>query len=151
MVERRLLTTTFVDEAVPPDRGERWIADTKLSGFGLRLWRTTRGEGKAYAIRTVDHNGRNIRRTFNTEARTRYFSLYGERRTLGAVLESARKWAEDELCHAKGKPTLQNEEDDHWARFGKRLSKLTLDDLVQARFRGMKIRGLTEPYIDTLT
>jgi hypothetical protein len=149
MVERRLLTAAFVDSVTLPNRGERWIADTRLRGFGLRLWRSTGGEGKAFAIRAIDTKGRQIRRTYDGEARNEYWSPH-QRRTLGDALDSARDWAADELCRAMGRPTLREEEDNHRKRISKRLSKLTLDDLVQARFRGMRIRGLTEQYIVTL-
>jgi hypothetical protein len=150
MVERRLLTTSFVNAAIPPKNGERWISDTKLRGFGLRLWGSIRGEGKAFAIRTTDRKGRSIRRTYDAEARNEYFFGFDKRPSLGDVLDKAREWAKDELCHAKGRPTLREEKDNHRRRFERRLSKLTLNDLVQARFRGMEIRGLTEQYVDTL-
>jgi hypothetical protein len=80
MVERRLLTADFVNRATPPDLGERWIADTKLRGFGLRLWRTSSGEGKALAIRVVDTEGRSIRRTYvvKLETNTGHFTMAGE-------------------------------------------------------------------------
>ena len=146
MVERHLLTANFVDAATPPDHGEQWVSDTKLRGFGLRLWRCARGEGKAFAIRTIDKTGRSIRRTYDAEARNEYFLFGGPRPTLGAVVDRAREWAEDELCRAKGKPTLLEEEQALRKRIDKRLSKLTLDNLVQARFRGMEIRGLSEKY-----
>ena len=150
MVERRFLTSDYINGATPPAHGERWIADTKLRGFGLRLWQTTRGEGKAYAIRVIDKQGRSIRRTYDSEARNAYWWPHRDRRSLGDVLEDARDWAADELCRAKGKPTLRQEEDNHRKRVSSRLSRLTLDDLVQARFRGMRVRGLTEQYIVTL-
>src|SRR5580704_9760279 len=121
MVERRLLTATFVDSVTLPNRGERWIADTRLRGFGLRLWRSTGGEGKAFAIRAIDTKGRQIRRTYDGEARNEYFPPH-QRRTLGDALDSARDWAADELCRAKGRPTLREEEDDHRKRISKRLS-----------------------------
>jgi hypothetical protein len=53
MVERRLLTEQFVREVRPPATGERWIADTKQRGFGLRLWATSGGAGKAFGVRIV--------------------------------------------------------------------------------------------------
>src|SRR5205085_12321562 len=78
------------------------------------------------------------------------FSLFNDRSSLGDVLEDARNWAADEFSRLKGKPTLRQEEDSHRKRISRRISRLTVDDLVQARFRGMQIRGLTEEYIDTL-
>ncbi len=141
MVQRRLLTTDFVKSISPPLQGERWIADTKLRGFGLRLWKTAGGEGKAFAIRAIDSTGRQIRRTWPLRLR---------RSTLGDVVDNAREWAIDELCRISGKPTLREEESEHRRRIDERISKLTLDDLVKARLRGMEIRGLTEQYRDTL-
>lgn len=139
MVQRRLLTTDFVNSISPPAQGECWVADTKLRGFGLRLWKTTRGEGKAFAIRAIDSTDRQIRRTFD-----------GKVRSLGNIVDNAREWAIDELCRINGRPTLLEEEDEHRRRIDERISKLTLDDLVKARLRGMEIRGLTEQYRDTL-
>ena len=109
MVERRLLTTSFVDAATPPENGERWISDTKLRGFGLRLWPSTHGEGKAFAIRTTDRKGRSIRMTYDAEARNEYFFGFDKKLSLGDVLDKAREWAKDELCRTKGRPTLQEE------------------------------------------
>lgn len=139
MVRRRLLTTDFVNSISPPAQGECWVADTKLRGFGLRLWKTTRGEGKAFAIRAIDSTGRQIRQTFD-----------GKVRSLGNIVDNAREWAIDELCRINGRPTLLEEEDEHRRRIDERISKLTLDDLVKAMLRGMEIRGLTEQYRDTL-
>lgn len=85
---RRLLTSTYVNRVQPTRRGERWIADTKVRGFGLRVW----PQGKSFAIRTKDQEGRSTRRTI-CEAR-------------GYLLEDAREQAVRELRRLKGSPTI---------------------------------------------
>src|ERR1041384_7478350 len=114
MVERKVLTAEFVNSTKPPASGERWIADVKLEGFGLRLWSTKSGGQKAFAIRTVGHNNKLIRKTFN-ETRTWATSLrfsYPHRRTpkYGDYIDDAREWARDEIDRQKGRATLQDEE-----------------------------------------
>jgi hypothetical protein len=81
MVERRRLTPEFVHSVTPPERGERWIADTKLKGFGLRLWATRSGGNKAFAVRVLNANGHSIRKTFNLTGqwRTDLDLAYGDR------------------------------------------------------------------------
>jgi hypothetical protein len=99
-VERVHLTPEFVDTALLPEQGERWIGDTEIQGFGLRLWRTRAGEGKAFAIRTPSVDGINVRRTFDPRGSWEYqYELLLDRRPgkLGSYLASARRWAWSDL------------------------------------------------------
>lgn len=110
MVERMWLTPDVVDALPLPGQGERWIADTQVRGFGLRLWPT----GRAYAIRVSDQAGRAIRRSFAPDwgadwrdwDMDRAFSRspddeYAPR--LGRFLDAARDWARVEIARAKGR------------------------------------------------
>ena len=94
LVERVHLTPELVDAALPPERGERWIGDTDIQGFGLRLWTTTSGEGKAFAIRTSGSNGITVRRTFDPKDSSEYrcaLLLDPRPGELGSYLASARR------------------------------------------------------------
>src|SRR5882757_10676330 len=99
MVERAELTAKLVFEIECPKAGERWIADTKVSGFGLRLWSTASGGRKAFAIRVSNLDSKKIRRTFDidTASRTKLDLAYSDRDDkfeLGEYLDEAREWAQ---------------------------------------------------------
>lgn len=59
---KRRLTSQYVSRVRTPRKGERWIADTEVRGFGLRLWAGGR-PGKAFAIRMSNGRGGTVRRT----------------------------------------------------------------------------------------
>lgn len=152
-MEKVHLTSSFVDAALPPERGERWIADTEIQGFGLRLWATNSGEGKAFAIRTFTTDGRIVRRTFDIRKSSEYrceliFDL--ESRGLGSYLVSARRWACSEICRLKGLfPRLDRSE-----AVRVRKAEQTLQSSVQKATENllddMRRRKLSDPYIDRL-
>jgi hypothetical protein len=96
LVDRQTLTAELVNAITPPKHGERWIADTEIPGFGLRLWATSSGEGKAFAIRTFTHDHKIIRRTFNPRGSWEYsYALFLSLKPdeIGSYLNSARRWA----------------------------------------------------------
>lgn len=156
MAERRYLTRRFVSRVKPPKTGERWIADTQLGGFGLRLWRTKRGEGMAFGIRCTDYLGRAIRKTFDPEKngwRTRLdraYSLRKRRPTYGDFIEDAREWARDEIDVAKGVPTIGMENRARWNSTGAIVRKLSLGRAAASLLAGMKANGRTDSYVDRL-
>jgi hypothetical protein len=100
MPTRRSLTPPFVDAVEPPARGEIWISDTLVRGFGLRVWTSGQTTGKAFCLRTVDRDGHAVRRTF----RPSY--SYDPARGLGRLTAIARSWAREELRVLKGPPPL---------------------------------------------
>lgn len=57
---RRRLTPAFVDALRPPRKGEVWIADVAVPGFGIRAW-DGRTKFKTFAIRAVDKDGKKVR------------------------------------------------------------------------------------------
>src|SRR5262245_17394385 len=126
MAERRLLTEEFVNAVEPPPRGEKWIADTEVRGFGLRLWRTTTGEGKAFGIRVANADGRVVRRTYTDRAHVGFWFGRYERHLLGKETEDAREWARDEIDKAKSRKTRREEYREQRAGFEKAFARLTL-------------------------
>lgn len=155
MVERRLLTPQFVFAAKPPDKGERWISDTKIRGFGLRLWATKSGGAKAFAIRVSDPHGRHVRRTYDAKKNWRLrfaitYSGFENALGLGDSLESAREWARNEIDGIKGRATLSQEEHVRWRKVGAAVRKLPLGRAALSLLEGMRVRGLSEAYIDRL-
>jgi hypothetical protein len=156
MVERARLTSQLVFEAKCPRQGERWIADTKIKGFGLRLWATKSGGQKAFAVRVSDLNSEKIRRTFdinNNASRTKLDFAYGGREDrfgLGEYLDEAREWARDEIDKIKGRSTIS---DEHWLEYratGNLVRSLTLQRAAEALLLGLKANNASDRYQDQL-
>lgn len=155
MVERRQLTPEFVHRVTPPTRGECWFADTKIRGFGLRLWATRSGGNKAFAIRTVASDGKLVRKTFdvNKSWRTNIGFAYSGRKNLhglGDYLEDAREWARDEIDNEKARLTISEE---HWIDHeivGEHVQKMPLSVAAQSLLVGMGKNGRSQRYIDRL-
>ena len=108
MVRRAEVTPELVNRTQPPDHGEIRIADTKCDGFGLRVWRTAGGVGRAFDLRAKDASGRSTRRTYKPRygsPNLTFTRLDHLRGTFGFYLEDAREWAEDERYKIAGLPT----------------------------------------------
>lgn len=165
MVERRILTGDFVDEVSPPSKGERWIADTKVKGFGLRLWATKGGGQKSLAIRASDENGRSVRVTFDPYSSRTYRTdlsldkLLGRqhhRFRLGSFLSEARYWAKAEIDFIKGKPfdsseyELRQESAANREEVAQRVRNLSLEKAAESVIKGLEINGSSESYRDSL-
>lgn len=162
MPERLILTPKLVDQAEPPQRGERWIADLKLRGFGLRLWRSPNGEPKkAYVVRAKHINGRTVRKTapFDENFSNWYrdnriqFRLRGEYRepTFGELLPYAREWASERLREFRGLPTIAEEEaqqEEYRAVKRSQIANLSLAEIVDLELRRMAVRNTDQAYID---
>jgi hypothetical protein len=156
MVERARLTPQLVFEATPPNHGERWIADTKVKGFGLRLWSTKSGGQKAFAIRVSDSSFRKLRRTFDlknaTETKFDLRHSYRENKYgLGEYLDEARAWALNEIDKIKLRPTVQLED---WLErlSAQRLVKsMTLQRAASALLNGLEANQASEAYRDQLS
>ncbi|MFB9373858.1 hypothetical protein ACFFUB_07775 [Algimonas porphyrae] len=139
---KTLLTQSVVDEADLSIGTERWIADTKIKGFGLRIWRRSYGTiGKAYALRFKGENGHPTRKTFETYRA--HYDVWDERHwdhwfdqapdggertrlpydsiTLGDLIEHARRWAQDEIDKVRGRKFIGDAE-------YKRFTFMTLDE-----------------------
>lgn len=151
---KRLLTPEFVNEVSPPEKGERWIADTKVRNFGLRLWATKSGGSKAYCLRL----GSKKRLTFDPYWDSNYniTLLLSESYdgSLGSYLQPARNWARLETKKQKSIPIdikkLNKENQKQKDYYKKQVSQLTLQEAAQSLLRGMEISGRTEAYRDQL-
>jgi len=151
MVERARLTPRFVFEAECPTQGERWIADTKIKGFGLRLWSTKSGGQKAFALRISDQTSRKIRRTFDPSKTWRdAFPGEDDKYGLGDFLDEAREWARDEIDRLKGHSTIGDEEKRRHRETTKLVRSLPLGRAANAILIGLKTNGSSQRYIDRL-
>jgi hypothetical protein len=155
MVERAVLTKKIVDEAKAPLKGERWIADTKVRGFGLRVWRNRSGGiGKGYCVRVRDDEGHPQRRTFVPWTDVGWHDLRGlyldESTTIGDFSEFARQWAIDQIDLLKGRLTLEQEMRENQEAIGQQLGRTPLDRAMQAYIRGRRSDGLTLGYLDRI-
>lgn len=117
MVTRAYLTKEFINSISLPEKGERWISDTVIKGFGLRIWRFGHTTGAAFAIRTTDFDGKSVRRTYqpwvdySTYCPPRSwvdFERLGHVRPkskpmdLASHSDVARLWARDQIAELKG-------------------------------------------------
>jgi hypothetical protein len=155
VAKRRLLTSKFVQLALPPTQGEQWFADTKLRGFGLRLWATKSGGNKAFAIRIVNLDGKLVRKAFtvNRSRRVRSEFAHGGRKNahgLGDYLEAAREWARDEIAQARGALTVRQRDDFEKRVAGDHVKEMTLADAAQSLIAGMRANGRSQRYLDRL-
>lgn len=167
---RRLLTAEFVDSLTPPDRGEAWIADTEIRGFGLRVWASRTEEFKAFAIRKNDRSGKTIRKSFQPwqdgfsqrsalwhwEKPNLEFDENG-RLKLGAFINVARSWAKQQIDIIVGRQTsdevrreLHDEQQQMRERIGALLGERTLGDVVETMLTYGEARGWNEHYRDRL-
>ena len=155
MVERAELTAKSVFEVECPEVGERWISDTKVSGFGLRLWSNASGGQKAFAIRISDLDSKKIRKTFDIETawRTKLSFAYSDRDNkfeLGEYLDEAREWARDEIDRIKGQPTIHDEQMLEHNAIRKRVRLLTLQRAANAILLGLRANNASQSYLDRL-
>lgn len=174
------LTKSLVDNAEAPIKGESWIADTKIRGFGLRLWRNSNGTAKkSYALRIKGLEGKSIRKTFSPylaqreiwekerwdewpkiNNNTEYFTP--DNISLGQLIHSARKWAQDEVDKIKGRKlygngftkivriTLDEELKQQNSQLQTRIQSYTFRKAKEIQLKRMKTRGVSQTYLDRL-
>ncbi len=148
---KRLLTPEFVNEVSPPEKGERWIADTKVRNFGLRLWATKSGGSKAYCLRLSSKK----RLTFDPyrDASFSFTLLFNDTFDfqLGSYLQSARNWAHQEIKKHKVSPMdkaeLLIEDNAQREYFNKQVERFTLEEAVHSLLKGLETVGRSEAYI----
>lgn len=155
MVKRAELTPKLVFEIECPKTGELWVADTKIAGFGLRLWSTASGGKKAFAIRTANSDGKIIRKTFDISKawQTRWTFSYTDREDkfgLGEYLEDARHWARDEIDRIKGKLTGGEQAWIEHRAVGELVKSLPLERAGYSLLRGLKLNSASQKYLDRL-
>lgn len=147
MVTRRRLTPTMVNELRAPTKGESWIADTAVRGFGVRLWNTQSGGQKAYSIRVSDHRGVSVRKTFNDP----WANIFSDGdKSLGGKLEDARHWARAEIRDLK----FAGDTEHIWAAARKKAhsfaKRQSLERGAQDLIVRMRLQGLNQRYVDRL-
>jgi hypothetical protein len=156
MQTKTLLTPELVDSVELPSQGERWISDSLIKGFGLRLWSGSRAGSKAYAIRIRDLNGRIVRETYDPNQssawsmwRLRHLINDGEvaEPAFGDCLESARSWARRRIHWHKGGSIVAERRHKWRCRLAMRIQGMTFDELSDHIIRVMKRRGRSEDYI----
>jgi hypothetical protein len=154
LAEQVYLTSEIVNATVPPERGERWIADTAVQGFGLRLWATRSGEGKAFAIRVSSTDGKIVRKTFDPRNSCEYrlARLVGgcSPTQLGSYLTGARQWGSEEIIHLKGRITYREKIQIGRVRAAEKELRRTLQEVADDLLRDMRRRKLSDTYIDRL-
>jgi len=123
LADTQALTPKLVNSLSPPDRGEKWIADTAVPGFGVRLWATPSGGGKAFSIRATDADGKVVRKVFRPPS---WWSFDENPRQLGEYLKSARYWARNEINRLRGLPTFEEIEERKRRQIAARRGKHTL-------------------------
>lgn len=145
MVERLYLTPQIVDEVAAPALGERWIADSALKGFGLRVWRKKSGDaGKAYCVRTTDDAGRSTRRSWSHWDLAYGSSWLFREYSLGDLLERARSEARDHIDQIKGRATLADEEQLQRNSAALLARSLTLEGAAKGVLQAMAIRQVSQ-------
>jgi hypothetical protein len=154
MVERARLTPQLIFDAKCPGEGEHWIADTKIKGFGLRLWATKSGGQKAFAVRVSDPDSKKIRRTFDASNawRTKLELSYMDkgRFGLGEYLDEAREWARDEIDKIKRRPTVHDENRLEHHATSHLIRSLPLQRAADAIILGLKANNASQRYCDRL-
>lgn len=150
---RHDLTPEFVDTLKPPFRGEEWVGDLDVKGFGVRLWASNDGGSIAYAIRVRDAEGALRRETFSiwSDWRSRERALDtlrngGEIGSLGTFLPDARNWARERVCSLKGKKTRVELRHERHHRISTALLSMTLEQIAERNFKKLERAKRNDAY-----
>jgi hypothetical protein len=166
--KRLFISRNTVGEIELPALGEIWISDTKLRGFGVRIWRNPTGSiGGAYCIRTKDSLGKTRRWTFDVgrdhipfsdvQAHFMYLDNPEDKSDQSFKLEfayvaaPARAWARDALKRVKlGLPSISQEIKDQRRKIQQRVRKLTFETVAMSTLNNMQSQGISQAYFDRL-
>lgn len=157
MALRVRLTKRVVQSVTIPDRGELWISDTEVPGFGIRLWRTRAGPGGAFAIRVRNLEQRIVRESFQAEA-SRALRTDGPNQArdwsvqdrLANCLADARLWAKERVAIHRGQITPSQRRRIRLEMASDRMARRTLGDLCEAEIAYLKNSQRRESYVDRL-
>ena len=156
MVHRVLLTPEYVDGLEAPPKGEAWVADAALLGFGVRLWAGKRGGSARYAIRARDRSGRIVRESFSVwsdqswRARHKAYNLIREGNfdpSLGLFLGEAREWARDRLTMLRGGLTREQRRHRRYAQAAALVESYSLDRMAEMAFTKLRKSGRKDEYV----
>lgn len=143
------LTPELVNSLEIPHQGERWIADSHLPHFGLRLWAGKNGGGKAFAIRLRDKSGRLIRESFNPGRDwDLYYWMTPWRKSFGDFLEPARLWAFDRIAFHKGRPNSEERRKNQLVRREIRIMGEKLGTVLESRLKRLRKTSRRPAYLD---
>lgn len=150
------LSAELIDALDYPLVGERWVSDTTLRGFGVRLWGGKNGGGACYAIRVRDQHGRVVRDSFSiwsdqswgTGLKIRHMLEEGQFEfPLGLFLDDAREWAIDRIRELKGRPTRAERRHQLYHRASIAAQQLTLAQMADRVFKKMEASGKNPDYV----
>jgi hypothetical protein len=148
-MQRVGFTRKFLRSLAPPEKGELWIADAVVPGFGIRLWATKSGGQAAFAIRSRDLSGVVRRKTFEPRSTFTYaLADKAQNLQLSDFLDDAREWARSEIAQLRGRLTPAERRMLRWSRARDRVRSLTLGQAAQDLLDDMKSRYLTQSYTD---
>ena len=162
MVKRAFLDEESVEAAIVPLVGENWISDTKVKGFGLRLYNSKAGPTKRFAIRATDISGKSIRKNFKDQTARYNHSIewkwddefegvkqpFNWNAPLGLYAKQARDWAFDEIRTLKGLTTLESENDNRRENAKRILNDITLERAAQALVSNYRKMKMSTSYVD---
>ena len=155
MVDRRELTPEIVNSLVPPQKGEQWIADTALKGFGVRLWANAKGDGFSYSIRIRDHEGTIRRESFaiwsDWSASRKMYALLRQGTSefeWGILLDDARNWAKSRIRELKGRRSLSQCRECRREKLSKAYQAMSLEQMAERVLKRMERQKRKEAYID---
>jgi hypothetical protein len=155
MRTKTLLTPDYVNAATPPENGERWISDSQVKGFGLRLWVSGNGGSKAFALRIRDVNGRIVRETFDQNDHSWDAELLGNgglsKRSLGSSLDAARCWAQDRINVLKGGLSRAQRRKRRYDKVASYIGAMTFGEAEQRTLRRLERLGRKQNYIDQIS
>jgi hypothetical protein len=107
----RKLTKELIASTPAPQKGEVWLADSVVKGFGVRIWRNRSGtRGMSYAVRAKDRRGKWARRKIDVQIHVKLRWALFVRRTddeaaFFEALKYARETAREEISRIKGRMT----------------------------------------------
>lgn len=155
MVERVKLTSEFIDSLEPPSRGERWIADTVVRGFGIRLWSNNSGGHKAYAVRVSDRHGKARRKTYKPWERVHWRALWlvsdgvDDGKLFADALDDARQWAATQIkIYKKSQNQLaqSSESLQNYDNIARLVSNLSLETGTSSILAGLDSHVVSQVY-----
>lgn len=171
MVERAFLTKELVDSATAPDSGERWIADSQIRGFGLRIWSNQNGEPTVrFGVRATNPDGKSIRRSLSFHDAIKFHYSHNENNfdfdrwedcvpeTLGDLSRTARIWARDTIKEIKqAGPThtqimreIESAELEHRKWVTARVGSYTLEKSSEILVNQLRNSGKSDAYCTRL-
>lgn len=151
MRTKTLLTPEYVNAATAPENGERWISDSEIKGFGLRLWSSAKGGGKALCIRLRDHNGHIVRETFDPFQNSWDVELFGDGRSgeqfIGHNLDAARNWAQHRINVLKGGLSRAERWEQRSQNARDRVRAMTFGEAEDRMLHRMERQGRNQNYV----